>query len=153
MLPTMAETRLLVRDRLRSREWWLFICGEARFVQMVEGQFYAGAANTDFEAIIMPRIPGFENNGPMMVALFFAKKVRMAPAQLSALMQEFGFPPEQISPERLEDHDVFPQYRDMHEAEVISFMLNEWLKDRPGEQPLNAHPAGKFGDGDSPDLC
>jgi hypothetical protein len=65
-----------VRRRLDSREWWVLVTSERQgtaFAGHIERTYYAGAANKDFELLMLPALA----EGFGIVGLFLAKKSRL----------------------------------------------------------------------------
>jgi hypothetical protein len=82
------ETNAILRERLRSREWWFFIGPSAELARVVEERFYTGEAATDFQVVIggnlswiCPRVMNGWMDGVAM-----GKKSRTPMDELAALV-------------------------------------------------------------------
>jgi hypothetical protein len=76
--PTSAA---LLRQRLASRQWWMFVIVNftgLELVERIEHRFYSGRANRDFEMIGMPYLAGL---GAVAIAL--GRKRRMSARELA----------------------------------------------------------------------
>ena len=86
MLHDEGSMREEIRGYLNSHEWWMLIPLTRKSrgqVTFIEETFYADEANEDFVALM----GGFgQKNG--VGALYFAKKPRMSPAQLSDISDQ-----------------------------------------------------------------
>ena len=90
------EVREMLKARIESKEWWLFpvVDDEAGMLEVIEATYYSGEAGVDFEMVA---------GGPTVA---MARKSRMSPEQLAEIVQQFV--KENVDPEQLKDHDVFP---------------------------------------------
>lgn len=86
-LPVEDECVNLIRERVRSRQWWVIVsaspCGSI-LANAIERKFYSGDNSQFFDAVM---VPAQSEAMPALAALFFARKQEMSPEQLSELLR------------------------------------------------------------------
>lgn len=99
MLTVGAEVKILLREKIDSREWWILMpepnC--SYLVVEIEEQFYSGEASADFAAVL-----GVSQYG--LVSVYAAHKRRMTAQSLINLIGTRS--PLPISVGQLERHDI-----------------------------------------------
>jgi hypothetical protein len=110
--------------RLDSREWWLIVTCEAcgiSFASHLERTFYAGAANRDFELLMLPAL----QEGFGMVGIFLARKARLPAERLQReLARHVGG---EIGVEELRERDVLFPHPDTHVAAALADFMAGFL--------------------------
>lgn len=110
------QIKQLLKDRLRSREWWLFIAPDMRgneLMAIIEKRFYSGDANADFELIMQMH----QELG--LYAIVLAKKSHLPKAKLAKLIG--------VTVEELAERDVIcPRESQAEQTAIIKF-ISHWL--------------------------
>jgi hypothetical protein len=82
----LVEARELIRERIKGREHWIFVCSAseagAEFLGDIEDRYYAGKANADFDLFIQPT----------GIAIALCHKRRMSAGQLLRILRRHAGP-------------------------------------------------------------
>jgi hypothetical protein len=83
---TLTEMREFIRERFKSREYWIVVCGAseagAEFLGDIEDRHYAGKANVDFDLFVQPT----------GIAIALCHKRRMSAGQLLRILRRHADP-------------------------------------------------------------
>ncbi len=82
-LMTEEEALAKIRERLLSREWWLFIGASELSTEVEETYYWEGDAPLDYDLFMCPR-PDLG-----LVGLMFARKTRMSPQQFVQIADKY----------------------------------------------------------------
>ncbi len=81
---TEEEALASIRERLLTREWWLFIGATVLSQEVEETYYWEPEAAVDFDLLMCPR-PDLG-----LVGLMFARKTRMSPHQFIAIANKYS---------------------------------------------------------------
>jgi hypothetical protein len=127
---TGGDVVALINDRVKSRSWWIFVTAEPcgyGLLGHLEKTFYPGAANTDFQVLVLPKLA----EGLGILVVFLAKKSRMSSVALEREIVAQGGP---ITVEDSRTRDVFVLHPDLQGAAVMAEVVGKLLgwPPRPG---------------------